>query len=700
MSAMEEKKNYRWFSPGIFVIIALAVVIYFACVEFYAIAWGTGSWLGEFSLKWALAFFLFVAVCISNLIFAGLFLFAPSKLAFLSRALNFLDWLAAFRWVLIALTSLILIWILQYTAWGIVFSGTAIRLLTWIWSVALIASLLASSRRHSSLTVRILLAVLITGIFFSVASSLTYVTSYPFSLGWSEGNRLWDYSLYFGRARYLYPADSPLSPYLDIGRELLGGLPFILPNITILEERLWLAFMNIVPYVILGWLAFVWAKDEMWRGILAGLWASLFLQQGPIHSPLLFCAMLVAISWKRPLWFALPAIILAGYFAQISRFTWMFAPAMWIGMLELCSASLKDSRIPKESWVRVISLTFAGLLGGVFLPGLIELFKSGTGNPAALQVIPQTTMSQSLLWYRLLPNATYGTGILLGLLIACGPLLIILFYLLNRHRWVLNVWQYLMVGGYLLLFLVVGLIVSTKIGGGGDLHNMDMFIIGLFFAGAIAWRNGGQKWIKEIADSPFWMRTVLVLMIAVPSLQPLTGLRPLSFADSLGRLMTLTNTQNPKVLGSLPAANEVQGSLAKLKMEVDAAKVNGEVLFMDQRQLLTFGYIRDVPLVPDYDKKVLMDQALSSNQAYFLPFYRDLASHRFVLIVSDPLRVPIKDSDYQFGEENNAWVKWVAIPILCYYEPMETLAEVHVQLLAPRQGDQDCSKSLPVEIAP
>lgn len=89
-------------------------------------------------------------------------------------------------------------------------------------------------------------------------------------------------------ARYLYPADSPLSPYLDIGRELLGGLPFILPNITILEERLWLAFMNIVPYVILGWLAFVWAKDEMWRGILAGLWASLFLQQGPIHSPLYF----------------------------------------------------------------------------------------------------------------------------------------------------------------------------------------------------------------------------------------------------------------------------------------------------------------------------------------------------------------------------------------------------------------------------
>jgi hypothetical protein len=34
----------------------------------------------------------------------------------------------------------------------------------------------------------------------------------------------------------------------------------------------------------------------------------------------------------------------------------------------------------------------------------------------------------------------------------------------------------------LLAFLVVGLIVSTKIGGGGDLHNLDMFLIGIFFA--------------------------------------------------------------------------------------------------------------------------------------------------------------------------------------------------------------------------
>jgi hypothetical protein len=128
---------------------------------------------------------------------------------------------------------------------------------------------------------------------------------------------------------------------------------------------------------------------------------------------------------------------------------------------------------------------------------------------------------------------------------------------------------------------------------------------------------------------------------------------------------------------------------------VAAAKTKGEVLFMDQRQLLTFGYITDVPLVPDYDKKLLIDQAMGSNDAYFRLFYADLAAQRFSLIISDPLRTPIKDNQYGFGEENNAWVQWVAKPVLCYYEEKDTLMDVHVELLVPKQVINDCSNSLP-----
>jgi hypothetical protein len=80
---------------------------------------------------------------------------------------------------------------------------------------------------------------------------------------------------------------------------------------------------------------------------------------------------------------------------------------------------------------------------------------------------------------------------------------------------------------------------------------------------------------------------------------------------------------------------------------------------------------------------------------YFQDFYQDLADQRFSLIISEPLRTPAQDSSFQFGEENNAWVKWVSIPLLCYYEELDTLKTVKVQLLIPKPNPEDCSAALP-----
>jgi hypothetical protein len=50
----------------------------------------------------------------------------------------------------------------------------------------------------------------------------------------------------------------------------------------------------------------------------------------------------------------------------------------------------------------------------------------------------------------------------------------------------------------------------------------------------------------------------------------------------------------------------------------------------------------------------------------------------------------VRESEYHFGDENNAWVKWVAGPILCYYKPLVTFKDVKVQLLTPREDAGDC----------
>jgi len=111
--------------------------------------------------------------------------------------------------------------------------------------------------------------------------------------------------------------------------------------------------------------------------------------------------------------------------------------------------------------------------------------------------------------------------------------------------------------------------------------------------------------------------------------------------------------------------------------------------------LLTFGYMGDVPLVVDYEKKVLMSEAMAGNEAYFELFYRDLESQRFSLIISEPLRSSenLQDiSSHSFAAENNAWIQWVSEPLLCFYEVFDSFEDVHVMLLTPRQDISSCSQ--------
>jgi hypothetical protein len=110
-----------------------------------------------------------------------------------------------------------------------------------------------------------------------------------------------------------------------------------------------------------------------------------------------------------------------------------------------------------------------------------------------------------------------------------------------------------------------------------------------------------------------------------------------------------------------------------------------DILFIDQRQLLTFGEVPRIPLIAEYEKKRMMDFAMADNAAYFAPFINDLANHRFTLIISEPLWIRFQGEGYHFGSENDAWVKWVSIPVLCYYQPIETFLDIGVQILIPRK---------------
>lgn len=514
--------------------------------------------------------------------------------------------------------------------------------------------------------------VLLSTVIFIIGDWLTGVSDYPFSLAWSEGNRFWDYSIMFGMSRYINPSGKTIVPFLEAGRQLLWAIPFIFPSIGIWGMRLWNVIVWVIPPLVLGFITVfqksTFKKEWVWQ-IGFALWLFVFLSQGPIYPPLIICAILVVIGLKNR-GILVPALFIAvaSYYARISRWTWMYAPGLWAGLQALLE--IQNPSFIKNRWrelIRPVVLGLSGLVGAELVARMISMFSKGqiaTEGSVTSVVVSSFDFAQPMLWDRLFPNPTYAPGILLGYVWVGGPLLLFMAYMIIKRIWKTNWMQNASLLIVLGAFSVIGIIISVKIGGGSNLHNLDLLwvtlalIVGWFFRN---WLDAGLPGLRE--------SKIVLAVTCFAIVMPMTTM--IQYGEPFSK----------------PADYFVTSSLAKLQAEVAAAKTKGEVLFMDQRQLLTFGYVKDVPLVAEYEKKLVMDQAMSGNAAYFAEFYKDLQNHRFSLIVSEPLRKSMADEDIRnFAEENNSWVYWVSRPLLKYYKPKVTYDEVGVQLLIPREN--------------
>ncbi|MCJ7514256.1 MAG: hypothetical protein MUO23_14985, partial [Anaerolineales bacterium] len=93
----------------------------------------------------------------------------------------------------------------------------------------------------------------------------------------------------------------------------------------------------------------------------------------------------------------------------------------------------------------------------------------------------------------------------------------------------------------------------------------------------------------------------------------------------------------------------------------------------------------DLPLVEPYEKVQLMEMAMSRNPGYLEQFRRDLEAHRFAQVVTDSLNSNPQGAQHAFGEENDAWLEGVVIPLLDSYQVEAELSEVNLWLLVPKQ---------------
>jgi hypothetical protein len=526
-------------------------------------------------------------------------------------------------------------------------------------------------------------ALIILGIAYEVYIRFQAVTTYPFSMGWSEGSRYYYASLYF--SQMLYGETFPLSS-MHPTRYWLQSLAFLFPNLDLAGHRFWQVLLWIVMTIAAG-VAVVcrtftpnpdsnnptpWtSKARRLLGPFALLllgWLFLYYRMISVYyhlMPMVFLPLLF-VSHRHP-WRSLVVVVIASLWAGVSRVNWFPVPAMIAIILYLLEVPFSNTRISNIRLLDYLKLpalwTIAGLLSALAAKGAYIVLSGNADNAQAFT----SSFTSDLIWSRLWPNELYPMGIVWGILVVSGPLLAVLVLALREWgrlhpiRW----------GGMLAVLLVLfggGLVVSVKIGGGGDLHNMDGFAVllsvvaALFLGGQVRAESASKEKLVQIR--PGWpvmaIATLIPLFFLIPTLSP----RPV-FDHELD-----------------------QARLEELKTLVETA--DGPVLFIMQRHLVTFGKI-DVPLVPDYENVTLMEIAMSNNQQVLGQFYDDLRENRFAMIISDRQNLILK-TEGTFVEEDNIWKTRISPYILCYYESagsIQTSLE-QVEIYVPRSNPEGC----------
>jgi len=613
---------------------------------------GTGGVLGIFSIGWTYALAAYYLLALLLLIILIWLLISPASfLSFIQDDFeNLLQKLGLMRWLLV-LGIVSIPPVLFFGKWGEYFELPVFRQVIF-YTAGLISGLMIPDRNRR-VAERLVLGLFFTTFTYLLVINASSVADYPFSLSWSEGNRIWDYSLAFAKSRYILDSSFSVPTYFAPGRHGLWGLVFLIPDAGIRLVRLWDKIVWILPGLLLSWILFTnqTRNDKVLRWALV-LWVFLFMWQGPIYSPLILSAMLL-VGMYSPDNIKRSAVgaALACFYAGISRWTWFAAPAIWVVLMDLFYTD--PVRNWNGIWLRVRRSLIAGgsgLLGGGAAWVLMQILVPRE------EAIYATALQQDLLPYRLWASATNEVGIVVGLLLAALPLLVLLILAFVKTKQKMDWLFTASLTAALVSETAVGLIASIKIGGGNNLHNLDMLLLTLILLAFLAY----PTWKKLLPEKPlFQLLTFLVI------------LSPVWFVSRSGSVR------------KFPSEARIQEVLSIVSQEIEQAAVEGDVLFIDQRQLLTFGDVPSVPLVEEYELKEMMNEAMRRNEPYFEGFYEDLESHRFSLIISDPLNTYYQGSTNIFGEENDLWVEQVSEPILQHYEPIQQLQREGIWLLAP-----------------
>ena len=511
-------------------------------------------------------------------------------------------------------------------------------------------------RRPTPWMLSLMAAAMLSAIIHLLLVNFSSVTNYPFALGWSETSRYYYPSLFLSEK--IYGQQLPW-PILHPSLHLLLVPPYFF-NAPILIHRLWQVLMRLllvgalVP-VLMGRLKI----DDRLSRWFVGAWIFLYLFMGPIYFHLLVPVILILMGYRqgddKRNW---TVLVLASVWSGLSRLNWYPMPGMLITALYLLETPYQNKGI---RYLLKPALWFIFGTGLAFLTQRAYIALSGIPSSDLFY----TSLSSDLLWYRLLPNASYWLGVLPGILVASLPIWMVIALAVRSWNTDWHPLRLGLLGAATLLLFVGGILVSMKIGGGVDIHNMDAYLAMLLIV--VAYLVFGRYLTESgSAGRPMTLQwKVMALLVAVP----------VWFAvQNIGSLVQYDKARTQAVLDEIKSLTE---------------SATGEVLFITQRQLVAT-HILDVPMIPEYEREDLMEMAMGKNDAYLDIFRTDMENQRFAMIVVDPLRFRLLGRNYPFGEENNAWVQRAMKPILCNYRESVIFLEDQIAIYVPQDGERVC----------
>jgi hypothetical protein len=426
--------------------------------------------------------------------------------------------LSALVGVLTVIGGFFSVWFMRLYVFGEILPQVTPILWVFLWASLVQTIGLKLLRRSPGWHVAFAIVLLAQGMIYQTYGIFAVTSTDPFSMGYSEAGRHYYASLFFSES--LYGMKLPL-PFLHPSRYLLLSIPFLVDGLPLWFHRFWQAFLWFGLTLAASFLLARRVKLSRGVTVLVTAWAFLFFLQGAVyyHLQVMVILILAGVSVKRP-WRSLIFVILASLWAGISRVNWFPVPAMLAVAMYLLETPLTEPRrrspLAAASPNAQESASYAGYwitpfiwgasgLAAALLSQFVYIRISGNPDLSAFG----SSFTSDLIWSRLLPNETFPTGILPGILLVSAPLFAAIYQMIipsfptrppvgeGRH---LSLWKragvralhplrWLTLFAMLLVLFAGGAVVSTKIGGGGDLHNMDAYLVMLSLMTMYFWAN-------------------------------------------------------------------------------------------------------------------------------------------------------------------------------------------------------------------